>query len=95
MTTGTAKYSKPACSFCGAGDEECGLLIQVEDKNIFICNQCVRAITALLKANPGRKHLRYLPKRNKKSKGGILQTGAAERLERHGQNLPRPCRRPF
>ena len=32
MTTGTAKYSKPACSFCGAVDEECGLLIQVEDK---------------------------------------------------------------
>ena len=24
----------------------------------------------------------------------MLQTGAAERLERHGQNLPRPCRRP-
>ena len=66
MTTGTAKYSKPACSCGGAVDEGGGLLVQVEDKNIFICNQCVRAITALLKANPGRKHLRYLPKRNRK-----------------------------
>ncbi len=64
MNTGTVKHSKPACSFCGAGDEECGLLIQ-NDK-IFICDQCVRGITALLKANPGRKHLRYLPKRNRK-----------------------------
>lgn len=61
---GTVKYSKPVCSFCGAGDEECGLLIQ-EDKT-FICDQCVKTLTALLKANPGRKHLRYLPKRNKK-----------------------------
>lgn len=75
MTTGTAKNSKPACSFCGAGGEECGLLIQVEDKNIFICNQCVRAITALLKANPGRKHLRYLPKRNKKVRAGSHKPG--------------------
>jgi|GEM_PF-1461392 ATP-dependent Clp protease ATP-binding subunit ClpX len=66
MTTGTVKYSKPACSFCGAGDEGCGLLIQVEDKNIFICDQCVRGITHLLKANPGRKRPRYLPKGNKK-----------------------------
>lgn len=66
MTTGTVKFSKPACSFCYAGDEEYGFLIQVEDKNIFICDQCVRGITALLKTNPGRKHLRYLPKRNRK-----------------------------
>ena len=65
MNTGTVKHSKPACSFCGVKIEE-RLLIQVEDKNIFICDQCVRGITALLKANPGRKHLRYLPKRNKK-----------------------------
>lgn len=64
MTTGTAKLTGPVCSFCGAGEEECGLLIQ-NDK-IFICDQCIKGITALLKANPGRKHLRYLPKRNKK-----------------------------
>lgn len=62
---GTVKYSKPACSFCAAGIEEC-LLIDAGDKKTFICNQCVRGITALLKVNPGRKHLRYLPKRNKK-----------------------------
>ncbi len=65
MTTGTVKHSKPACSFCRVGDEGCEFLIRVEDKNIFICDQCVRGITALLKANPGRKHLRYLPNRNK------------------------------
>lgn len=60
------KLDKPACSFCRVGEEGYGFLIQVEDKNIFICDQCVRGITALLKANPGRKHLRYLPKRNRK-----------------------------
>ncbi len=62
---GIVKYSKPACNFCGAGIEEY-LLIDAGDEKTFICEQCVRAITALLKANPGRKHLRYLPKRNKK-----------------------------
>ena len=61
------KLTGPACSFCGARLEE-RLLIQVEEENIFICDQCVRGITGLLKANPGRKHLRYLPKRNKKNK---------------------------
>lgn len=40
MTTGTVKYSKPACSFCRVGDEGCEFLMQVEDKNIFICDQC-------------------------------------------------------
>lgn len=66
MTTerGTVKYSKPACSFCGVGDEECGLLIQ-EDKT-FICDQCVRAITALSKANPKAKRLLYPLKQGKK-----------------------------
>ena len=58
MTTGTARYSEPTCSFCGAKLEE-RLLIQVEDESTFICEQCIRGITALLKANPGRKHLRY------------------------------------
>lgn len=62
---GTVKYRKPACSFCGSGSEEY-LLIDAGDKKTFVCEQCIRAITDLLKTNPGRKHLRYLPKRNKK-----------------------------
>ncbi len=68
MNTGTVRYSEPACSFCGVNEEEgsCKALIKNKDCTRYICNQCVRGITALLKANPGRKHLRYLPKRNRK-----------------------------
>lgn len=53
MNTGTVKHSKPACSFCGAGDEECGLLIQ-NDK-IFICDQCVRGNHSPFKSQSRKK----------------------------------------
>ncbi|MDY3682300.1 ClpX C4-type zinc finger protein [Bilophila wadsworthia] len=66
MTTGTAKLTGLVCSFCGAGEEDCDILIENEDCTRYICNQCVKVLTAYLKANPGRKHLRYLPKKNKK-----------------------------
>lgn len=68
MTTGRVELTRTVCSFCGAKLEE-RLLIQVEDESIFICDQCIRGITGLLKANPGRKHIRYLPERvNKKNR---------------------------
>jgi ATP-dependent Clp protease ATP-binding subunit ClpX len=62
------KFTGPACSFCGVKEEEesCKALIGNEDYTRYICDQCIKGITALLKVNPGRKHLRYLPKRNKK-----------------------------
>ena len=68
MTTeeGTVKYSNPACSFCGAKEEDCDILLHAENDKTFICDQCVKAPIGYLKANPGRKHLRYLPKRNRK-----------------------------
>lgn len=66
MTTEIVRYSEPACSFCGAGEEDCDILVENKDRTRYICDQCVKGITALLKANPGRKHLRYLPKRSKK-----------------------------
>ncbi|WP_353935666.1 ClpX C4-type zinc finger protein [uncultured Bilophila sp.] len=66
MTAGTAKLTGPACGFCGAGEEDCDILIENKDRTRYICNQCVKELTGYLRANPGRKHLRYLPKRNKK-----------------------------
>ena len=48
------------------GGFRCKALIGNEDYTRYICDQCIKGITALLKVNPGRKHLRYLPKRNKK-----------------------------
>mgnify|MGYP003277060800 CR=1 FL=1 len=54
------KLNRPTCSFCGANEGDCHYLIQ--NNKTFICDQCVRAISTLLKANPGRTHLRYLPK---------------------------------
>ena len=68
MTTeeGPVKYSNPACSFCGAKEEDCDILLHAENDKTFICDQCVKALIGYLKANPGRKHLRYLPKRNRK-----------------------------
>lgn len=65
MTTETVRYSEPACSFCGAKEGEYDYLLQ-KDERTAICDQCFREITVLLEANPGRKHLRYLPKRNKR-----------------------------
>lgn len=68
MTTGIVKYSKPVCSFCGVKEEEesCKALVESKDCTRCICDQRIKGVTALLKANPGRKHLRYLPKRSKK-----------------------------
>ena len=68
MTTGTAKLTGLVCSFCGAGEEEesCKALIENKDCTRYICDQCIKVLTGYLKANPGRKHLRYLPKRYKK-----------------------------
>ena len=62
------KFTGPACSFCGIKEEEedCKNLIENEDRTRYICDQCVKVLMAYLKANPGRKYLRYLPKRNKK-----------------------------
>lgn len=59
------KLARPACSFCGATEEDRKILIENKDGTRYICNQCVKVLTDYLKANPGRKHLRYLPKRNK------------------------------
>ena len=66
MTTKSAKFTGPVCSFCGVKEEECDILLRAENDKIFICDQCVKTLIGYLKANPGRKHLRYLPKRNKK-----------------------------
>ena len=60
------KLTRPVCSFCDAKEEDCDILLHAENGKTFICDQCVKGVTALLKANPGRKHLRYLPKRIKK-----------------------------
>lgn len=63
---GDMKLTGPACSFCGVKEEDCKNLIENEDRTRYICDQCVKVLMAYLKANPGRKHLRYLPKRNQK-----------------------------
>lgn len=65
---GGMKLTGPVCSLCGVKEEEesCKALIENKDCTRYICDQCIKGIAALLKANPGRKHLRYLPKRNKK-----------------------------
>ena len=62
------KLTRPVCSFCDAKEEEesCKALIENKDHTRYICDQCIKALMAYLKANPGRKHLRYLPKRSKK-----------------------------
>ena len=59
------KLTGPACSFCGVKEEEedCKNLIENEDRTRYICKQRVKVLTAYLKANPGRKHLWYLPER--------------------------------
>ena len=54
MTTKSAKFTGPVCSFCGVKEEEesCKALIENKDCTRYICDQCIKGIAALLKANP-------------------------------------------
>lgn len=60
------KLNRPVCSFCGAKEGECDILLYAENDKTFICDQCVRVITALSKANPKAKRLLYPLKQGKK-----------------------------
>lgn len=46
MTTKSAKFTGPVCSFCGVKEEECDILLRAENDKIFICDQCVKTLTA-------------------------------------------------
>ncbi len=71
------KLTGPVCSFCGVKEEEesCKALVENKDCTRYICDQCIKGITALLKASSGRKHLRYLPKRNRKVRAEFYKPG--------------------
>ena len=35
------KLNRPVCSFCGAKEGECDILLYAENDKTFICDQCV------------------------------------------------------
>ncbi len=81
---GRYKLTRPVCSSVDAKEEDCDILLHAENGKTFICAQCVKGVTALLKANPGRKHLRYFAERQQQNRRkGMTPTERRQEPVRH------------